>query len=76
MQIQDQSKTNLNLTSPLKNCAPLKEKLLLKTDDLTLEKSIKCIYKASLLHQPMSQSAMQKPSLKPQTASNGDVEAR
>ena len=28
------------------------------------------------LHQPMSQSAIQKPSLKPQIASNADVEAR
>jgi hypothetical protein len=28
------------------------------------------------LHQLMSQSAIQKPSLKPQTASNADVEAR
>ena len=27
------------------------------------------------LHQPMSQSAVQKPSLKPKTASNADVEA-
>jgi hypothetical protein len=26
------------------------------------------------LHQPLSQSAVQKPSLKPQTASNADVE--
>jgi hypothetical protein len=29
-----------------------------------------------LLHQPMSQSAVQKPSLKPQAASNAGVEAR
>jgi hypothetical protein len=28
------------------------------------------------LHQPMSQRAIQKPSLKPQTASNAGVEAR
>ena len=27
-------------------------------------------------HQPVSQSAMQKPGLKPQTAGNADVEAR
>jgi hypothetical protein len=36
--------------------------------------SFKCIYKP-FLQQPMSQSAVQKkPSLKPQTASNADVQ--
>ena len=34
------------------------------------------IYIKPFLHQQMSQSAIQKPSLKPQTASNADVEAR
>jgi hypothetical protein len=43
---------------------------------LPFNQSVKCIYKAIFLHQPMSQSAVQKLSLKPQTASNAGVEAR
>ena len=34
------------------------------------------VFMNPFLHQPMSQSAVQKPSLKPQTPSNADVEAR
>jgi hypothetical protein len=34
------------------------------------------VFTKPFLHQLMSQSAVQKPSLKPQTASNADVEAR
>jgi hypothetical protein len=37
-----------------------------------------CLYinQSINLHQQMSQSAMLKPSLKPQTASNADIEAQ
>ena len=34
------------------------------------------LFMKPFLHQPMSQSAVQKPSLKPQTESNADIEAR
>jgi hypothetical protein len=34
------------------------------------------VFLMPFLHQPMSQSDKQKPSLKPQTASNADVEAQ
>ena len=34
------------------------------------------VFRKLSLHQQMSQSAIQKPSLKPQTASNADVEAQ
>ena len=34
------------------------------------------LFRKPFLHRPMSQNAVQKPSLKPQTASNADVEAR
>ena len=43
---------------------------------LTLSQSNQSnVFIKPILHQPMSQSAVQKPSLKPQTASNADVEA-
>jgi hypothetical protein len=43
---------------------------LMEQSQTSIKFQIKC------RHQPMSQSALQKPSLKPQTASNTGVEAR